>query len=49
MPRHLNDRHELAILIDGLNRILLTHGDDIGVVGQAMIGLLYKSELTELN
>jgi hypothetical protein len=38
MSRHLNDRNELAVLIDGLNRILLIHGDDIGIVGQSMIG-----------
>lgn len=38
MSRHLNDRNELAVLIDGLNRILLVHGDDIGIVSQAMIG-----------
>jgi hypothetical protein len=38
MSRHLNDRNELAVLIDGLNRILLIHGDDIGIVSQAMIG-----------
>ena len=36
--RHLNDRDELALHIDGLNRILLAHGDDIGIVTQAMIG-----------
>lgn len=38
MSRHLNDRNELAVLLDGLNRILLVHGDDIGIVSQAMIG-----------
>ena len=38
MSRHLNDRNELAVLIDGLNRVLLVHGDDIGIVSQAMIG-----------
>lgn len=38
MSRHLNDRNELAILIDGLNRILLVHGDDIGIVSQVIIG-----------
>jgi hypothetical protein len=38
MSRHLNDRNELAVLIDGLNRILLAHGNDIGIVAQAMIG-----------
>jgi Protein UNC80 len=38
MSRHLNDRNELAVLIDGLNKILLAHGDDIGIVSQVMIG-----------
>lgn len=35
--RHLNDREELALLLDGLNRIMLAHGDDVGVVAQAML------------
>jgi hypothetical protein len=39
MSRHLSDRSELAIHIDGLNRILLAHGDDIGIVTHAMIGM----------
>jgi len=38
MPRHLSDRHELAILIDGLNRTLVVHGDDINIVSQVLIG-----------
>ena len=38
MSRHLSDRDELAILIDGLNRTLLVHGDDINIVGQVLIG-----------
>ena len=38
MTRHLNDRQELAVLVDGLNRVLLTHGDDIGIVGHALLG-----------
>ena len=37
MTRHLNDREELALLLDGINRILLAHGDDVGVVAQAML------------
>ena len=41
MPRHLNDRNELAVLTDGLNKILLAHGDDIGIVGHVMIGLYF--------
>jgi hypothetical protein len=45
MSRHLNDRNELAILIDGLNRILLLHGDDIGIVAQAMIGELLHLQI----
>ncbi|KAI8972849.1 hypothetical protein BD414DRAFT_559591 [Trametes punicea] len=41
--RHLNDREELALLLDGLNRIMLAHGDDIGVVSQAMLNYLVAS------
>ncbi|TFY56273.1 hypothetical protein EVJ58_g7743, partial [Rhodofomes roseus] len=43
MTRHLNDRQELAILVDGLNRVLLTHGDDIGVVGHALLAFMLAS------
>lgn len=38
MPRHLSDRRELAILVDGLNRTLVAHGDDINIVSQVLIG-----------
>ncbi|EKM57985.1 uncharacterized protein PHACADRAFT_139496 [Phanerochaete carnosa HHB-10118-sp] len=31
MSRHLSDREELALFIGGLVRILLVHGDDIGI------------------
>ncbi|KAI0327553.1 hypothetical protein GY45DRAFT_1256742 [Cubamyces sp. BRFM 1775] len=41
--RHLNDREELALLLDGLNRIMLAHGDDVGVVAQAMLNYLVAS------
>jgi hypothetical protein len=40
LPRHLNDRSELAILIDGLNQILFVHGEDIGIVAHVLIGEL---------
>ncbi|KAH9946910.1 hypothetical protein B0H21DRAFT_857417 [Amylocystis lapponica] len=43
MSRHLSDRQELAVLVDGLNLILLIHGDDIGVVGQAMLAYMIAS------
>ncbi|KAK7044859.1 RRM domain-containing protein [Favolaschia claudopus] len=43
MSRHLSDRNELAVLIDGLNRILLAHGSDIGIVAQALIALMVAS------
>ncbi|KAF8183119.1 hypothetical protein BJ912DRAFT_1144895 [Pholiota molesta] len=43
MPRHLSDRHELAVLIDGLNRALLAHGDDINIVSQVLIALMVAS------
>ena len=38
MSRHMNDREEFGHLVDGINRILLAHGDDLGIVAQAMIG-----------
>lgn len=38
VSRHLSDREELRILLDGVNQILLAHGDDIGIVGHAMLG-----------
>ncbi|KIP07274.1 hypothetical protein PHLGIDRAFT_105851 [Phlebiopsis gigantea 11061_1 CR5-6] len=40
MSRHLSDREELALLIDGLIRILLAHGDDIGIVAHVMLALM---------
>jgi hypothetical protein len=38
LPPHLNDRQELEVYIDGLNRILITHYDDPLLVIQVMIG-----------
>jgi len=38
MSRHMNDREEFGLLVDGINRILLVHGDDLGIVARAMIG-----------
>ena len=38
MSRHMNDREEFGLLVEGINRILLAHGDDLGIVAQAMIG-----------
>ena len=38
MSRHLSDRDELGVLIDGLNRTLLVHGNDINIVSQVLIG-----------
>ncbi|KAG7448488.1 uncharacterized protein BT62DRAFT_929572 [Guyanagaster necrorhizus] len=43
MSRHLNDRSELAVLVEGLNRILLVHGSDIGIVSQALIAFMVAS------
>ncbi|KAF8635387.1 hypothetical protein AX15_000390 [Amanita polypyramis BW_CC] len=40
MSRHLSNRNELALFIDGLNHILLAHGDDVGIVGQTLIILM---------
>ncbi|KAL0573630.1 hypothetical protein V5O48_008326 [Marasmius crinis-equi] len=42
LPRHLNDRNELTVLIDGINRILLEHGSDIGIVSHALIGEIHQ-------
>jgi len=38
MSRNSNDRDEMAKLVLGMNRILLAHGDDIGIVGHVLIG-----------
>lgn len=38
MSRSVSDRNEIAIFIDGINRILLLHGSDIGIVTQGLIG-----------
>lgn len=38
MSRNSSDREEIANFVDGLNRILLAHGDDIGIVGHVLIG-----------
>lgn len=43
LPRHLNDRSELAVLIDGLNHILFVHGSDIGIVAHVLIGELFPT------
>jgi hypothetical protein len=43
LPRHLNDRSELAILIDGLNQVLFVHGNDIGIVAHVLIGELLRT------
>lgn len=38
LTRHLNDRAELAMFLEGVNRILLRHRDDIGIVSHSVIG-----------
>ncbi|KAI4525071.1 hypothetical protein K525DRAFT_235018 [Schizophyllum commune Loenen D] len=43
LPRHLNDREELSVLIDGLNRVLLAHGDDIGILAHTLIAFMVAS------
>ena len=40
LPRHLNDRSELGVLIDDLNQILFIHGGDIGMVAHILTGEL---------
>ncbi|KIK68470.1 hypothetical protein GYMLUDRAFT_92002 [Collybiopsis luxurians FD-317 M1] len=42
LSRHLNDRNELAVIIESLNRILLAH-NDVGIVGQTLIAFLVAS------
>ena len=42
MSRHLSDRDELGVLVDGLNRTLLVHGDDINIVSQVLIGKVFS-------
>ena len=45
ISRHMNNREEFGLLVDGINRILLVHGDDLGIVTQAMIGEEYQSHV----
>lgn len=45
MSRHMNNREEFGLLVNGINRILFVHGDDLGVVTQAMIGGRYQSRV----
>ncbi|KDR72729.1 hypothetical protein GALMADRAFT_228996 [Galerina marginata CBS 339.88] len=40
LPQHLSNQHELALLIDGLNRTLLAHGDDANIVSQVIIAFM---------
>ncbi|KAI6043993.1 hypothetical protein EDC04DRAFT_2562108 [Pisolithus marmoratus] len=43
MSRNISDRNELATFIDGINRILLVHSSDIGIVAQGLIALMVAS------
>lgn len=45
MSRNSNDREEMANFVDGLNRILLVHGDDIGIIGHVLIGAFLNDNL----
>ena len=38
ITRHLNDKEELTVYLDGVNRILRRHSDDIGIVNHCLIG-----------
>ena len=38
LSRQTNDYQEISQLLDGVNRILLRHGNDLGIVTHAMIG-----------
>ena len=39
MTRHLSDRDDLSVNLNGVNLALLHHGKDISIVGLAMLGL----------
>lgn len=39
VTRHLNDRDELGVFMDGVNRILRRHSDDVGIVSHCLIGV----------
>ncbi|KAI6168435.1 hypothetical protein EDD17DRAFT_1869180 [Pisolithus thermaeus] len=43
MSRNIIDRNELAPFIDSINRILLTHPSDMGIVAQGLIALMVAS------
>ncbi|KAJ3966535.1 hypothetical protein EV361DRAFT_934787 [Lentinula raphanica] len=43
LSRHSNDRTELSVIIESLNRILLVHGKDVGIVAQILIALMVAS------
>ncbi|KAF8518419.1 hypothetical protein BU17DRAFT_48729 [Hysterangium stoloniferum] len=40
MPRNFSGKAELTSLFDGLNRILIAHGDDVGIVAHALIACM---------
>ncbi|KAF5359637.1 hypothetical protein D9756_003121 [Leucocoprinus leucothites] len=43
MSRNSNDREEMAGFVTGLNRILLVHGDDVGIIGHVLIAFMVAS------
>ena len=45
MSRHMSDRNELAVLVDGVSKILITHGRDINIVAHCMLGMLHSLSL----
>jgi hypothetical protein len=49
LGRQTNDYHEISKLLEGVNRIMLRHGNDLGIVTHSMIGKgvhsRYKSSL----
>jgi hypothetical protein len=38
LSRQTNDYHEISKLLEGVNRIMLRHGNDLGIVTHSMIG-----------
>jgi hypothetical protein len=43
LSRQTNDYHEISKLLEGVNRIMLRHGSDLGIVTHSMIGKVVHS------
>ena len=49
LSRQTSDQVEIARLLEGVNRIMLRHGDDLGVVTHSLIGKLILTHLIEID